>query len=165
MPVLDECLVGKQVTFHGENDKGKQSVKVDVCTAIQSHGDGTNMGNGCYNLNDNLFSDRLGNPLFKKGQGCYVTKVDVPSGVNVSAWHLDGSWGDDDCSEQSWLGHGRHRENFGKGPGVMTPDTGANSTCAFRIEAQNGWSCDAQACTKPKTTKKPESSSSECAIQ
>jgi hypothetical protein len=164
---MSQCLTGAQVTFHGANDKGKQTKQVDVCTAIASSGSGTGMETGCYNLNDPLFSTSSGAPLFKKGQGCFVSSVDVPAGVHVSAWHLDGTWGDHDCSTQSWAGHGRSRSELVTGPATMKPPS---ASCAFRIQAENGYSCSPDACAKKDApTASPasssSSSSSECVLQ
>ena len=66
----------------------------------------------------------------------------MPEGVEVSSWHIEGSWGDRDCSEQSWWGHGRHREQFLRGPGTLKPSKGSNSTCAFSFNAANGYVCE-----------------------
>ena len=168
MAATQKCLVGKTVTFHGENDKGKQSVDVDVCTAIKSHGDGTNMSKGCYNLNDKLLSNSQGDPLFKKAQSCYVTSIDIPKGAKVTAWHLDGQWGDRDCTTESWFDHGRHSMNSLTGPKTMKPDAGVNSTCAFRIQPDDNWTCEtsSQACkvNEPTPTPTTSSSTSECAV-
>ena len=136
-------IVKGKVIFRGSNSSRKNAATKDACWLVQHRSSGS-LQTGCYNLNDKIFATSGGGSKFKHGEGCDMESIDIPEGIELYGYHVDGTWGDHDCHDENWWGHGRKLKLTGEGPGTFPV---AHGICAFLFKLKDGYKCPEQADT------------------
>lgn len=138
-------IVKGKVIFRGSDSSRKSAVTKDACWLVRHRSSGS-LQAGCYNLDDKIFAGPGGGSVFKHGQRCAMDSIDIPEGIELYGYRLDGTWGDHDCHEENWWGHGRKLELTGEGPGTFSVAHN-KGICAFLFKLKDGYKCPDQADT------------------
>ena len=126
---LPESLGDKKVTFQGNS---LNTFDVPVCELITKRSGGSGIDWGCHNFDDEIYQGKL-----KREKHCALQSItNIPKGVTVQKWALQGSFGDHDCrNEGSWLNHSRWQiDDTYISPGDGSLSGNGDQPCALRFE-------------------------------